>query len=51
MNTKDRDQGKEIYGKKAMAVQYTFLPQLHAREHVRYWDWMDDLKDQMMLKL
>ena len=36
---KVRDLWKARYGNKS------FFPQLHAREHVRYWDWMKALKE------
>ena len=40
---KGRDQSKRF-----METWYAtkmFFPQLHAREHVRYWDWMKALKE------
>lgn len=39
---KDRDQVRNLW--KEGSESNMFFPQLHAREHVRYWDWMNDLK-------
>ena len=38
----NRDRVRELW-KEGFKSQM-FFPQLHAREHVRYWDWMADLK-------
>lgn len=39
---KNRDQVRNLW--KEGSGSNMFFPQLHAREHVRYWDWMNDLK-------
>jgi len=39
---KDRDQLRNLW--KEGSESNMFFPQLHAREHVRYWDWINDLK-------
>lgn len=41
-NYKNCDQVRALW--KEGAANNMFFPQLHAREHVRYWDWMADLK-------
>lgn len=38
----DRDRVRDLW-KEGMEANI-FFPQLHAREHVRYWDWMNDLR-------
>ncbi|WP_299111134.1 hypothetical protein [uncultured Winogradskyella sp.] len=41
-NYQGRDQVRDLW-KEGLKTNM-FFPQLHAREHVRYWDWMTDLK-------
>jgi hypothetical protein len=40
---KGRDKVRDLW-KHGMQTKM-FFPQLHAREHVRYWDWMNALKE------
>lgn len=38
---KDRDRVNQLW--KQGHRDKVFFPQLHAREHIRYWDWLNDL--------
>jgi len=41
-NYKNRDRVRDLWTEGSASNM--FFPQLHAREHLRYWDWMTDLK-------